>query len=97
MGNNEDNHFVYILECKDGTYYTGYTNELSQRLRKHEEGKGAKYTRGRGPFRLVYQKSFQTKTEAMKAEFAIKKLNRSAKERIINEGSVSYVATKELP
>ena len=97
MVNDEDNHFVYILECKDGTYYTGYTNEISQRLRKHEEGKGAKYTRGRGPFRLVYQESFSTKTEAMKAEFAIKKLNRSAKERIINEGSVSYVATKELP
>jgi putative endonuclease len=97
MGNNEANHFVYILECKDGTYYTGYTNEISKRLRKHEEGKGAKYTRGRGPFRLVYQESFSTKTEAMKAEFAIKKLNRSAKERIINEGSVSYVATKELP
>ncbi|WNB92048.1 GIY-YIG nuclease family protein [Bacillus sp. NEB1478] len=97
MVNHEDNHFVYILECKDGTYYTGYTNEITQRLRKHEDGKGAKYTRGRGPFRLVYQESFPTKTEAMKAEFAIKKLNRSAKERIINEGSVSYVATKELP
>jgi putative endonuclease len=97
MENNKDMHFVYILECKDGTYYTGYTNEINQRLRKHEEGKGAKYTRGRGPFRLVFQESFSTKREAMRAEFAIKKLNRAAKERIIKEGSVLDVATKELP
>ncbi|MCM3719895.1 GIY-YIG nuclease family protein [Fictibacillus phosphorivorans] len=92
-----NNHFVYILECGDGTYYTGYTNEISQRIRKHEEGKGAKYTRGRGPFKLVFQQSFSTKQEAMRFEFAIKKLSRAAKERIIKEGSVPHVAAKELP
>lgn len=95
--NKSGNHFVYILECGDGTYYTGYTNEINQRLRKHEEGKGAKYTRGRGPLTLVFQQAFPTKQEAMRLEFAIKKLNRAAKERIIKEGSVSYVAAKELP
>jgi putative endonuclease len=97
MVNKKDNHFVYMLECGDGTYYTGYTNEIAQRLRKHEEGKGAKYTRGRGPLKLVFQQAFPTKQEAMRLEFAIKKLNRAAKERIIKEGSVSYVAAKELP
>jgi putative endonuclease len=97
MVTETDKHFVYILECKDGTYYTGYTNEMTKRLRKHEEGRGAKYTRGRGPFRIVFQEAFSTKNEAMRAEFAIKKLNRARKERLIKEGSVSYVATKELP
>ncbi|MCM3734189.1 GIY-YIG nuclease family protein [Fictibacillus nanhaiensis] len=97
MVNKNGNHFVYILECSDGTYYTGYTNEISQRLRKHEEGKGAKYTRGRGPLKLVFQQSFQTKQEAMRMEFAVKKLSRAEKERIIIEGSVSYVAAKKLP
>lgn len=93
---NNVNHYIYILECGDGSYYTGYTNDLTQRLRKHEEGKGAKYTRGRGPLRLVFKESFSTKQEAMRMEFAVKKLNRSEKERIIKEGSVSYVAAKEL-
>ncbi|MBY6038543.1 GIY-YIG nuclease family protein [Fictibacillus nanhaiensis] len=95
VSNNE--HVVYILECKDGTYYTGYTNKLTQRLRMHEEGKGAKYTRGRGPLKVVFHQHFSSKQEAMRIEFAIKKLNRAAKERIIKEGSVSYVAAKELP
>lgn len=96
MVKNNDNHYIYILECGDGSYYTGYTNDLTQRLRKHEEGKGAKYTKGRGPLSLVFQESFSTKQEAMRMEFAVKKLNRSEKERIIKEGSVSYVAAKEL-
>jgi putative endonuclease len=96
MVKNNVNHYIYILECGDGSYYTGYTNDLTQRLRKHEEGKGAKYTRGRGPLRLVFQESFSTKQEAMRMEFAVKKLNRSEKERIIKEGTVSYVAAKEL-
>ncbi|MFG6497479.1 GIY-YIG nuclease family protein [Fictibacillus sp. UD] len=96
MVKKEDNHFLYILECGDGTYYTGYTNDLAKRLEKHKEGKGAKYTRGRGPLKLVFQKSFSTKQEAMRMEFAVKKLNRAEKERMIKEGSVSYVAAKEL-
>ncbi|WP_144704880.1 GIY-YIG nuclease family protein [Fictibacillus phosphorivorans] len=94
MENNT--HYLYILECKDGSYYTGYTNDLEKRFKKHEEGKGAKYTRGRGPLKLVFQQAFPTKQEAMRMEFAVKKLNRAQKERMIKEGSVSYVAAKEL-
>jgi putative endonuclease len=97
MAKMENNtHFLYILECKDGSYYTGYTNDLEKRFKKHEEGKGAKYTRGRGPLKLVFQQAFPTKQEAMRMEFAVKKLNRAQKERMIKEGSVSYVAAKEL-
>ncbi|MED1865530.1 GIY-YIG nuclease family protein [Fictibacillus nanhaiensis] len=94
MENNK--HCIYILECKDGSYYTGYTNDLEKRLKKHEEGKGAKYTRGRGPLKLVFHAVFSTKQEAMRMEFAVKKLNRAEKERMIKEGSVSYVAAKKL-
>lgn len=94
MENNK--HYIYILECKDGSYYTGYTNDIEKRLKKHEEGKGAKYTRGRGPLKLVFQAVFSTKQEAMRMEFAVKKLSRAQKERLIKEGSVSYVAAKEL-
>ncbi|WP_338079588.1 GIY-YIG nuclease family protein [Aquibacillus halophilus] len=49
----ENRHFVYMLKCKDGTLYTGYTNDIRKRVRMHEQGKGAKYTKGRGPFKLV--------------------------------------------
>ena len=97
MAKMENNtHVLYILKCKDGSYYTGYTNDLEKRFKKHEEGKGAKYTRGRGPLKLVFQQAFPTKQEAMRMEFAVKKLNRAQKERMIKEGSVSYVAAKEL-
>ncbi|CQR47499.1 GIY-YIG nuclease superfamily protein [Paraliobacillus sp. PM-2] len=75
----EYEHVVYILECKDGTLYTGYTNNLFRRLAMHESGKGAKYTRGRGPFLLKYYEAFQTKEEAMKQEYYIKQLKRSEK------------------
>lgn len=72
-------HTVYILECKDGTLYTGYTNHLARRLAMHESGKGAKYTRGRGPFSLRYYKTFETKEEAMREEYSIKQLNKEGK------------------
>lgn len=72
-------HVVYILRCKDGTLYTGYTNNLEQRMQKHEEGKGAKYTKGRGPFQLIYIEKFMTKNEALKREYEIKQLTRKGK------------------
>ncbi|MFB4214144.1 GIY-YIG nuclease family protein [Shouchella sp. JSM 1781072] len=78
-------HYVYILECRDQTWYTGYTNDLTQRLRKHEEGKGAKYTRGRGPFKLIHVETFETKTEALKHEYHLKQKKRSDKERYVAE------------
>ncbi|WP_188499212.1 GIY-YIG nuclease family protein [Pullulanibacillus pueri] len=79
----DHNHFVYILECADGTYYTGYTNNLEKRLRAHEQGKGAKYTRGRGPLKLIYHETFMTKEAAMSREYAIKRMNRQAKVQLV--------------
>ncbi|MFS0784780.1 GIY-YIG nuclease family protein [Shouchella sp. 1P09AA] len=78
-------HYVYILECRDKSWYTGYTNDLTQRLRKHEEGKGAKYTRGRGPLKLIHVEAFETKTEALKHEYQLKQKKRSDKERYVAE------------
>lgn len=79
----DDNHFVYILKCKDNTLYTGYTINVEQRLHMHESGKGAKYTRGRGPFEVMYIESHATKEEALRKEYAIKQLTRKEKEGLI--------------
>ena len=81
----QSSHFVYILKCKDDTLYTGYTTDISRRIRAHEEGKGAKYTRGRSPFELVYQASCPSKSEAMQLEARIKKLSRKRKMQLIHE------------
>jgi putative endonuclease len=78
-------HIVYILKCKDDTLYTGYTNDLDHRLTMHANGKGAKYTRGRGPFELVFQRDFETKQEAMKEEYQLKKLPRKKKKMLIEQ------------
>ncbi|WP_153127227.1 GIY-YIG nuclease family protein [Peribacillus tepidiphilus] len=79
----ENVHYFYVLKCNDGTLYAGYTNCLEKRLRMHNEGKGAKYTRGRTPVTLVFQLEFTTKEAAMRAEFAFKQLPRRKKEAII--------------
>ena len=76
-------HFVYILECADGTLYTGYTTEPERRLAEHNEGSGAKYTRVRLPVKMVYTAAFQTRGEAMKEEARIKQLTRAAKLALI--------------
>ena len=76
-------HYVYILQCGDGTLYTGYTNHLVHRFLMHLNGKGAKYTRGRTPLDLVYTESYETKSEAMKREYRIKQMKRKEKERLI--------------
>lgn len=72
-------YYVYILKCSDGTFYTGSTNDIDKRLETHNLGKGAKYTRGRLPVKLMYSESFETKGEALKRESEIKNLNRSQK------------------
>lgn len=77
-------HYVYMLQCRDGTFYIGYTPDLERRLTMHEKGKGAKYTRGRGPFRLVYKRAFPTKKEAMQAEYMMKKLGRKEKKALVD-------------
>lgn len=78
---------VYILECTDGSLYTGITNDLKSRVNAHETGKGAKYTRRRGPFRVRYIESLDTKGAALRREAAIKSLDRSAKIALISSGS----------
>jgi putative endonuclease len=72
--------FVYILECADGTYYTGIAKDYEKRVNEHNTSpKGAKYTRGRRPVRLLYHCSFETRSEALKEECYIKKLSRKEK------------------
>lgn len=71
--------YVYILECKDNTYYTGYTTNVKHRLKMHNLGRGAKYTRARRPCRLVYSKECDSKSSAMKLEYRIKQLSRKEK------------------
>ena len=78
-------HYTYILKCKDNTYYTGYTTDVEKRVKAHNEGKGAKYTRGRGPVELVYYEEHMEKQAAMRREWEIKQLSRNEKEKIINE------------
>ena len=70
---------TYILKCNDNSLYTGWTNDITHRLKMHNEGKGAKYTRGRGPVELVYLEEFETKQEAMSREAKIKRLTRKGK------------------
>lgn len=75
-------YFVYILLCADGTYYTGWTTDVFKRLATHNKGKGAKYTRGRLPVKLLWCNEFDSKTDAMKKEYAIKQLSKSGKEAV---------------
>ncbi|MGO1367982.1 GIY-YIG nuclease family protein [Senegalia sp. (in: firmicutes)] len=78
-------NYVYILRCKDNTLYTGWTVDIDNRLKVHNSGKGAKYTRGRLPVKLEYFEKYDSKKEATKREYNIKKLTRRKKEMIINE------------
>lgn len=73
---------IYILRCNDGTLYTGITNDLAARLHAHHAGKGAAYTRGRGPFEVVYTEPAKTRAHAQRREDAIKRLPRAAKIRL---------------
>lgn len=72
-------NYTYIVQCHDGTLYTGWTNNIDKRMRDHNAGKGAKYTKPRRPVVLVYLEMFETKEEAMKREYAIKHMRRAEK------------------
>ncbi len=80
-------NYTYILECGDNSLYTGWTTDIDKRVKCHNSGKGAKYTRGRGPITLRYFETFETRQQAMKREYEIKKLNREKKLKLISEGS----------
>jgi putative endonuclease len=76
-------HFVYIVRCADGTLYTGYARDPHARERVHNNGRGAKYTMGRRPVRLVYQEAFRSVGKALAREFELKQLTRAQKEALI--------------
>ena len=82
-------NYTYILRCSDDTLYCGWTNALKKRLASHNAGKGAKYTRSRLPVTLVYYETFETKEEAMSREFAIKKLSRKEKLKLMEDFDVN--------
>lgn len=79
-------NYTYIIRCRDDSLYTGWTNNLEKRLDDHNLGNGAKYTKPRRPVSLVYYEIYKTKEEAMKREYAIKKMSRSQKLQLISEG-----------
>ncbi|MEH7343435.1 GIY-YIG nuclease family protein [Bacillus sp. JJ1532] len=79
----ENNHLFYVLQCRDYTLYAGYTNNLEKRIKLHNEGKGAKYTRGRGPVKLVFSKAYDNKSDALKAEYEFKQWPKKKKEEFI--------------
>ena len=82
----KEKNFVYIIECSDGTLYTGWTNDLYLRLDTHNSGKGAKYTRGRLPVKLMYYECYDDASSAMSREYAIKRLSRTEKLKLIDQG-----------
>ena len=87
---------VYILRCGDGTLYTGVTNNLPRRLAAHRAGRGAKYTRGRGPLELVYAEAQPDRAAASRREWAVKQLTRSGKEALAAswDGELPWMATE---
>lgn len=80
-------YFIYIVKCRDETYYTGYTTDIERRLKAHNEGKGAKYTRCRLPVELVYWEQYEEKSQALKREYAIKQLTRKQKQQLIGRSA----------
>ncbi len=71
--------YTYVVECSDGSLYTGWTNDLDGRVRAHNAGRGAKYTKSRRPVKLVYYETFATKQEAMRREYEVKRYSRARK------------------
>ena len=82
-------HFMYVLSCVDGSFYTGYTVDVEKRIAMHNAGKGAKYTRSRTPVELIACARFETKHEAMSAEYRFKRLTRSQKDRLLRHATVA--------
>ena len=82
--------YLYILRCGDGTLYTGITTDIQRRLEAHRQGRGAKYTRGRGPLKLVYTETCANHSDALKRELEIKAMTREQKEALIETGTVCF-------
>jgi putative endonuclease len=86
MKHDQTGFYCYILECSDGTFYTGWTTDPERRVSQHNKGVGAKYTSTRRPVKLIYLESQPSRTAAMKRELAIKRMKRSQKSRLVEGG-----------
>jgi putative endonuclease len=80
----DSDHYVYVLECDDGSLYTGYTTDVERRVAEHDAGDGAKYTSGRTPVELVHTEAFDSRAVAMRREHEVKQLSRAAKDRLVH-------------
>ncbi len=95
--NTTATYHIYIVRCRDGSLYTGWTNNVSARVAHHNTGKGAKYTRSRLPVKLVYTKKCASKVDAMRKEREIKKLSRAQKMILVRAGKKSKkILTKAI-
>ncbi|MFB1083484.1 GIY-YIG nuclease family protein [Jeotgalibacillus sp. JSM ZJ347] len=92
----EANHFFYVLKCKDGSYYGGYTIDLERRLSQHNGGTASKYTRTRRPVEMIHHESFTTKREAMQAEYWFKQKSRVQKDLYLKERGEEVANTKKF-
>lgn len=90
----ENKHFLYVLQCADGTFYTGYTNNLEKRIATHNAGKGAKYTRIRLPVKCIYFEQYETKQQAMRAEYFFKRKTRQQKMEYMKKGENHEITKK---
>lgn len=88
-------HAVYVVECADGSLYTGYTTDVARRVDEHDRGDGARYTRGRTPVELVHVERFDSRSAALSREHEIKALSRPAKESLVRESSAPDVGASE--
>jgi putative endonuclease len=88
-------HYVYMLKCKDDSLYTGYTTDVNRRLSMHEQGRGAKYTRGRGPFQVVYVEECTDKSLAMRREAAIKRLTTAQKRELASSNALTLLKDEQ--
>ena len=84
-------NYTYMVKCSDGTLYTGWTTDLEHRVKAHNDGEGAKYTRSRRPVELVYYEEYAPKAEAMKREYSIKQLTRKQKEKLIENKNMCTI------
>lgn len=93
----ESKWYLYILRCRDDSLYTGITTDVEKRLKVHRSGKGAKYTRGRGPLKLVYREECVSHSDALKREVQIKRLPREEKLKLLDEFEKMSENEKSLP
>ncbi len=87
-------YYVYVILCKDNSFYTGYTKDLDSRMRLHIKGKAAKYTRMHRPKKIVYVEEFGSRAEAMRREKRVKRLNHSQKLKLINSQNKTKIKFK---